>query len=114
MYTLALAALLAVGATAALAQAANTMAGGGGAMTNCATADASMMKMMHDMGGKAMDMKSSGDVDKDFKASAMAMSSEMAAMSKMEMSCGKAAKAKAAATMMMDLHMGFANYAWGL
>ncbi len=81
-----------------IARAADSM---GGAMmaSDCKTADSAMMKMtMPD----SMMMKASGHMDKDFAGAMMAHEKAMVAMAKMEVKCGKNAKAKAAAQKFLD------------
>ncbi|MGH7729199.1 MAG: hypothetical protein ACREM2_10495 [Vulcanimicrobiaceae bacterium] len=61
----------------------------------CANADS---MMMHGTSGGSMSMmKPSGNVDKDFTAMAMMHEHAIADMAKLEMECGKDAKAKAEA-----------------
>ncbi|MGP6156789.1 MAG: DUF305 domain-containing protein [Vulcanimicrobiaceae bacterium] len=80
---------LALVALAPVASFADTMSG------DCSSADSGMMKAMQS--GDASMMKPTGDVDKDFAAAMMSMHTSGTAVAKIEVKCGKDAKAKAMA-----------------
>jgi uncharacterized protein (DUF305 family) len=63
--------------------------------SNCSSADSSMVTAMQS--GDTSMMKASGDVDKDFAGGMMAITKSGTAMAKLEIKCGKNAKAKAMA-----------------
>jgi uncharacterized protein (DUF305 family) len=65
---------------------------------DCSTADTAIMKDMPDSSA----MKSTGNVDMDFATSMMALKQSAMSMAKIEMQCGKNAKAKTAAKKMLD------------
>jgi uncharacterized protein (DUF305 family) len=92
----------------ALASSQTTFASAADSMTgppamDCSKADAMMMAPHTDTAMPAM--KPTGDVDKDFAQAMMAQHRAMVAMAKAEMTCGKDAKAKAAAQKQLDQAM---------
>jgi uncharacterized protein (DUF305 family) len=84
---------LAFGALAPVASYADTM-------SDCSSADAGMMKAVNS--GDTSMMKASGDVDKDFASAMMSMHSSGVAVAKVEVKCGKDAKAKEVAQKYLD------------
>jgi uncharacterized protein (DUF305 family) len=82
------------GALAPVASYADTTPG------DCSSAGAGMTKAMQS--GDMTMMKATGDVDKDFASGMMAMHNSGVAMAKVEVKCGKDAKAKAMAQKVLD------------
>ena len=100
----ALAAIMSSAAAAPLPSLADTMKSGAmmTATADCKNADSMMMKMAHS-DHSMIPAKMTGNADRDFAMMAMADQNNMAAMSKVEIKCGKNPKARAAAQAMLDL-----------
>jgi hypothetical protein len=69
---------------------------------DCSTASAHMMSMMHPAPDARADTKPSGDADKTYTDAMKMMLEHAAMMAKIEMKCGKNAKAMALAKKMLD------------
>ncbi|MFY9779712.1 MAG: DUF305 domain-containing protein [Candidatus Baltobacteraceae bacterium] len=92
--TAAFAGALAFGTLAPVASYADSMSG------DCSSADSGLMKAMQS--GDSSMLKTSGDVDKDFASAMMSVHSSGVALAKVEVKCGKDAKAKAMARKYLD------------
>jgi hypothetical protein len=71
-------------------------------MMDCSTANDHMMKMMSPSSTDMSMMKPDASVDKNFMMASHAMMSNSMMMAKIEIKCGKDAKAKAEAQKMLD------------